>query len=100
MRSCLVTPLELCIEVFSSSLSNQFRIVYSCLLALVIPRLSVYSVNTDKTVIDSLKFLGKLINFWYNKQKREVDKNGEIITNTFWSLYIFISFYNVLQSDY
>jgi len=98
MRSCLVTPLELCIEVFSSSLSNQFRIVY--LGALVIPRLSVYSVNTDKTVIDSLKFLGKLINFWINKQKREVDKNGEIITNTFWSLYIFISFYNVLQSDY
>jgi len=85
-----VTPLELCIAVSSSSLSNQFRIVY--LGALVIPRLSVYSVNTDKTVIDSLKFLGKLINFWYNKQKREVDKNGEILTNTFWLLYIFIYF--------
>jgi len=90
MRSCFVTPLELCIAVSSSSLSNQFRIVY--LGALVIPRLSVYSVNTDKTVIDSLKFLGKLINFWYNKQKREVDKNGEILTNTFWLLYIFIYF--------
>jgi len=98
MRSCLVTPLELCIVVSSSSLSNQIRVVH--LGALVIPRHSVYSVNTDKTVIDSLKFLGKLINFWINKQKREVDKNGEIITNTFWSLYIFISFYNVLQSDY